>query len=127
MHRNGGIPWWTAKIGEMPCSFARPAASSCSAPKKWMPPPLAAWRLTVQLPLLPSGEYHVRSIMSGKDLGVFTYADWVRGVPFNFLESERVDVLEITPGRSSVSHTEALGKLHHRSSPARFDSDIFEA
>ena len=86
-----------------------------------------ATTLTVQLPLLPSGEYHVRSIMSGKDLGVFTYADWVRGVPFNFLESERVDVLEITPGRSSVSHTEALGKLHHRSSPARFDSDIFEA
>jgi alpha-galactosidase len=52
--------------------------------------------VTVQLPLIPAGTYRVHSIMTGKDLGVFTKADWVRGVPIPFSASGLVDVLEIT-------------------------------
>ena len=50
---------------------------------------------TVELPLIPPGRYHVRSVMTGKDLGVFAKADWVRGVPIKFSISQLVDVLEI--------------------------------
>jgi hypothetical protein len=34
--------------------------------------------------------------MSGKELGVFAKADWVRGVPVKFSGTELVEVLEVT-------------------------------
>jgi alpha-galactosidase len=52
---------------------------------------------TVQLPLMPAGKYRLRSIITGKDLGVFGNPDWVRGIPIKFPDSEPVDVLEVTP------------------------------
>jgi alpha-galactosidase len=50
----------------------------------------------VQLPLLATGKYKVRSVMSGKELGVFDRADWVRGVPVKFAGSDPVEILEVT-------------------------------
>jgi alpha-galactosidase len=50
----------------------------------------------VQLPLIPPGRFQVRSIITGKDLGVFTRADWVRGVPIEFATPASVDVFEIS-------------------------------
>ena len=35
----------------------------------------------IQLPLLPDGNFKVHSVITNKDLGVFTKADWARGVP----------------------------------------------
>lgn len=49
----------------------------------------------VQLPLMPAGEFRVHSVITGKDLGVFTQADWVRGVAIAFSASVPVDVLEV--------------------------------
>jgi alpha-galactosidase len=51
---------------------------------------------TVRLPLIPAGKYLVRSILTGKDLGVFTDSDWARGVPIGFSDAAPVDVLEVT-------------------------------
>jgi len=51
---------------------------------------------TVQLPLMPAGKYRLRSIITGKDLGVFGNSDWVHGIPIKFSDSEPVDVLEVT-------------------------------
>ena len=50
----------------------------------------------VELPLLPAVQYKVRSVMSGKELGVFQKADWARGVPVKFAEGTTVEVLEVT-------------------------------
>jgi len=50
---------------------------------------------TVQLPLIPSGSYRVRSVITGEDHGVFAKADWVRGVPIGFPASGPVEILEI--------------------------------
>jgi hypothetical protein len=46
---------------------------------------------------MPAGKYRLRSIITGKDLGVFGNPDWVRGIPIKFPDSEPVDVLEVTP------------------------------
>ncbi len=50
----------------------------------------------VQLPLMPEGKFKLRSVIMNRDLGVFTKADWVRGVPVKFSGSEPVEILEVT-------------------------------
>jgi alpha-galactosidase len=50
----------------------------------------------VQLPLIPPGKFKVRSVFSGKEIGVFEHADWVRGVPVPFSSDQRVEVLEVS-------------------------------
>jgi alpha-galactosidase len=54
--------------------------------------------VAVPLPLLPEGKFTLRSIMTNKDLGVFTKADWVRGVPIRFPGSQSVEILAISSG-----------------------------
>jgi alpha-galactosidase len=56
----------------------------------------SAAEATVQLPLLPAGSYKVRSVISGKELGVFDNSDWIRGVAIKFPGAEPVEVLEVT-------------------------------
>jgi alpha-galactosidase len=48
----------------------------------------------VQLPLLPAGRYRVRSVISGKELGVKGNAEWARGVGVKF--AGPVEVVEVT-------------------------------
>ena len=49
----------------------------------------------VQLPLLPEGKFKVRSVISGKELGVFSQDEWRHGVTMSL--SEPVQVVEISP------------------------------
>jgi alpha-galactosidase len=56
---------------------------------------------TIQLPLIPSGSYKVHSIIDDRDVGVFTKAEWQRGVSINFSPSQRVEILEISPAKTS--------------------------
>ncbi len=51
---------------------------------------------TVRLPLMPAGQYRLRSMITGKDLGAFEHSDWIRGIRIAFADSEPVDVLEVT-------------------------------
>ena len=51
--------------------------------------------IQVQLPLLPHGRFRVRSLITGKELGVFTKADWTRGVPVTFAGAQTVELLEV--------------------------------
>lgn len=51
---------------------------------------------TVRLPLIPAGKYRVRSVLSGKELGIFADSDWVRGVTIKFSDTVPVEVLEVT-------------------------------
>ena len=53
---------------------------------------------TVQLAVIPAGRYKVKSVITGKDLGVFEKADWVRGVEVKFADAEPVEVLEVVAG-----------------------------
>jgi alpha-galactosidase len=48
---------------------------------------------SVQIPVMAEGRFKLRSIISGKDLGVFTQADFRRGIPVSF--SAIVEVLEV--------------------------------
>ncbi|MDE3150369.1 MAG: hypothetical protein KGL37_12950, partial [Acidobacteriota bacterium] len=48
----------------------------------------------VKLPLLPEGRYKLRSVITGKELGVFDHSEWARGVAIQFPEGEPVEVLE---------------------------------
>jgi alpha-galactosidase len=50
----------------------------------------------VQLPLMPAGKFKVHSVITNEDIGVFTKADWIRGVPITFSNSEPVEVLQVT-------------------------------
>jgi alpha-galactosidase len=50
----------------------------------------------VKLPLLPDGSYKLHSVITGKDVGVFSKADWVRGIPIKFADESSVEVLEVT-------------------------------
>jgi alpha-galactosidase len=50
----------------------------------------------VQLPLLPPGRFKLHSVLSGKDLRVYSSSDWARGVPIAFSGADRVEVLEVT-------------------------------
>ena len=51
---------------------------------------------TVRLPVMPAGKYRLRSIMTGKDFGVFADSDWARGVAIVFTEATSVEVLEVS-------------------------------
>ena len=51
---------------------------------------------TVRLPLIPAGKYRVRSIITGKELGVFADSDWARGVAIGFSDSQLVELLEVS-------------------------------
>jgi alpha-galactosidase len=50
----------------------------------------------IQLPLMPAAKVRVHSVVSNKDLGVFTKDDWIRGVPVRFAGSQSVEILEVT-------------------------------
>jgi hypothetical protein len=49
------------------------------------------------LPLMPAGSYRLHSVMSNKDLGTFSKADWARGVPIAFAAGQTVEILEVRP------------------------------
>jgi alpha-galactosidase len=51
---------------------------------------------SVQLPLIPEGTFKLYSVGANRELGVFTKADFVRGVNINFGPSDRVEILEVT-------------------------------
>ena len=51
---------------------------------------------TVQLPLMPAAKYKLRSVITGKDLGVFSNSDWIHGIEIKFADKETVEVLEVT-------------------------------
>ena len=51
---------------------------------------------TVQLPLIPAAKYKLRSVITGKHLGVFSNSDWIHGVEIKFADQEPVEVLEVT-------------------------------
>jgi alpha-galactosidase len=53
--------------------------------------------LNLKLPLLPTGSFKLQSVFTGKEVGTFTKADWVRGVPISLSNSATVEVFEITP------------------------------
>jgi hypothetical protein len=50
----------------------------------------------IQLPLMPAGKVRVHSVVSNKDLGVFTKDDWTRGVPVHFAGAQSVEILEVS-------------------------------
>jgi alpha-galactosidase len=50
----------------------------------------------IQLPLMPSGRFRLRSVINGRELGVFADADWVRGVAVPLPDGVPVEVLEVT-------------------------------
>jgi len=49
----------------------------------------------VQIPVLPAGKYRLHSVISGRDLGVFTESDWKRGIKIQFQKREPVEILEV--------------------------------
>jgi alpha-galactosidase len=51
----------------------------------------------LQLPLLPAGTFKVHSVVTNRDLGVFTKNDWIRGVQIRFSDSQPVEILEVNP------------------------------
>lgn len=51
---------------------------------------------TVELTQLPEGRYHLRSVISGKELGVFTRSDWQRGIRMIFPDTASIEIFEIT-------------------------------
>lgn len=50
----------------------------------------------IQLPLMPAGSFKVHSVVTNKDLGIFTKDDWARGVPVGFFGSQSVEILEVS-------------------------------
>jgi alpha-galactosidase len=59
----------------------------------------ASSQAVVQLPLVPEGMYRVRSVITGKDVGLFDRAAWMHGIAFSF--PGPVEVLELERGRSA--------------------------
>ena len=53
----------------------------------------------VRLPLMPEGRYTARSMITEKEIGVFSASDLARGVDFPFPGREPVEVLELSPAR----------------------------
>jgi alpha-galactosidase len=51
---------------------------------------------SVQLPLLPEGKFKLHSVITNKDLGIFTKSDWVRGISIHFATSDPVEIIEVT-------------------------------
>jgi hypothetical protein len=45
---------------------------------------------------MPDAKFKVRSVVTGKELGVFTKADWVRGVKVEFAGAGATEILEVT-------------------------------
>ena len=54
----------------------------------------------VELTLLPAGNYKLRSVISGKELGVVSQAEFGRGRAFRFPESRLVEVIVVTMVRN---------------------------
>ncbi len=50
----------------------------------------------VRLPSFPPGKYKVRSAFTGKEIGVFSDLDWLRGVSFAFSDEHPADVFEVS-------------------------------
>lgn len=50
----------------------------------------------VQLPLMPTGRFNIRSIMTGQDIGTYSQAEWTRGVVVKFSNSYAAEVFEVT-------------------------------
>jgi alpha-galactosidase len=59
----------------------------------------------VQLPLIPEGSFKLHSVFTGQELGVFSKADFVRGVPVKFSGNDSVDVLEVTAVGSQTAQS----------------------
>ena len=51
--------------------------------------------IQVALPLMPPGKFKLRSVISGKELGVFGLSEWARGIPITF-SAMPVEILEVT-------------------------------
>jgi hypothetical protein len=45
---------------------------------------------------MPAAKYKLRSVITGKDLGVFSNSDWIHGIEIKFADKETVEVLEVT-------------------------------
>ena len=56
----------------------------------------SAAEAVVRLPLIPPGKFRVRSVISGKDVGVFAQSDWANGVRIAFTAAATVEVLEVS-------------------------------
>jgi alpha-galactosidase len=54
----------------------------------------------VQLPLIPPGQYMLRSVIAGRELGKFADSDWKRGVRVAFPDGHSVEVLEVAAAKS---------------------------
>jgi alpha-galactosidase len=52
--------------------------------------------VNIQLPLMPGGTFKVHSVVTNRDLGVFTKDDWIRGVHLRFPDSQPVEILEVS-------------------------------
>jgi alpha-galactosidase len=52
---------------------------------------------TVQLPWMPPGSFKLHSMTARKGANIFTKDDWATGVSISFVDSEPVEILEITP------------------------------
>ena len=50
----------------------------------------------IQLPLMPGGTFKVHSVVTNRDIGVFTKDDWIRGVQIRFPDSQPVEILEVS-------------------------------
>jgi alpha-galactosidase len=53
----------------------------------------------LRLPLMPEGKFKVHSVITNKDLGIFTKPDWVRGVRVDFSNTEPVEILEVSAAK----------------------------
>ncbi len=63
----------------------------------------AAPEAVVQLPLVPEGKYRVRSVITGKDVGIYDRAAWTRGVSFSFPGPVQMLELQRSDDRKSVA------------------------
>lgn len=52
-------------------------------------------QVPVELPAYPDGSFHLRSVMTGQNLGTRTGADFRRGVQLQFLKEYKVEIVEI--------------------------------
>ncbi len=57
-------------------------------------------KVEVSLPLMPPGSYTLRSIMSNRELGVFSQQQWSQGVSVPFTEACPAEVFELSATRS---------------------------
>lgn len=55
-----------------------------------------ATKAEIELRLLPSGSYKLKSVISGRDLGIVSSDDFARGVAIGFEEEKQVEILEVT-------------------------------